>query len=70
MAAPAKKMAGIALLLGAPKKGAGEESDEAEPTKPSDSEYSEELTEAFPDSGEWTPERVAAFKRAVMACME
>ncbi len=70
MAAPAKKAGGIALLLGMPKKAAEEEGEDAGPMKKSAGEYSEELSEAFPDSGEWTKERIAAFKRAVMACME
>jgi len=61
--ATAKPKMSIGLLVGAPKP----------PAEEDDADYGDDaalFAAAFPDSGEWTEERMAAFRELVHSCME
>jgi hypothetical protein len=72
----AKPKSGLALLLGVPKKGASGDSegpedvnDAAESAEDMDAEFEQAAVDAFPDM-EGQPERIAALKQAIQACMD
>jgi hypothetical protein len=71
-----KPKSGLALLLGLPKKGRSDDSegpsdvnDAAEDTEDMDAEFEQAAVDAFPDM-EGQPERIAALKQAIQACVD
>jgi hypothetical protein len=64
MAEPSEKGKGLALVFGAPEKGAGK-TEEGEAS----GDFESAAVDAFPEL-EGKPERIAALKQAIMACMD
>lgn len=64
MADADKGKAGLALVFGAPKKGAKSEDDGG-----SSGEFESAAVDAFPEL-EGKPDRIAALKQAIMACQD
>ncbi len=73
----AKPKSGLALLLGMPSKGGGSSDSEgpddvnesAEGSEDMDAEFEQAAVDAFPDM-DGQPERIAALKQAIQACMD
>ena len=72
----AKPKTGLALLLGPPRKGGSGDSegpsdvnDAAESSEDMDAEFEQAAIDAFPDM-EGQPDRIAALKQAIKACMD
>ncbi len=73
----ANPKSGLALLLGMPSKGGrssdsegpSDVNDSAEGSEDSSDEFEQAATDAFPELAD-SPERLAAFKQAIMACMD
>ena len=73
----AKPKSGLALLLGMPSKGGrsgdsegpDDVNDSAEGDEDMDAEFEQAAVDAFPDM-DGKPERIAALKQAIQACMD